>query len=151
MSIDAKAHLLSIQLLRDSVASFDEYPFNLPAVRSLDRLELHPKVTRTAYTDTEHYIITRRFLLNPEKMLSILLAPPEGKTDLRKSPPSPNCMPDGVLAKDDPNCARHCENSVICNWPCANKKMNSSVWPDKVCEKGWLDCQLSPPGSLCWL
>lgn len=41
-------------------------------------------ITRTAYTDTEHYIITRRFLQNPDKMLSILLAPPEGKTDLRK-------------------------------------------------------------------
>ena len=41
-------------------------------------------LTRTAYTDTEHYIITRRFLQDPAKMLAILLAPPEGKTDLRK-------------------------------------------------------------------
>jgi predicted ATPase len=44
-------------------------------------------ITRTAYTDTEHYIITRRFLQDPAKMLSILLAPPEGRTDLRNDPP----------------------------------------------------------------
>lgn len=34
-----------ITLQRDRVDSFERYPFNLPAVRSLDRLELHPKVT----------------------------------------------------------------------------------------------------------
>src|SRR6476660_1793909 len=32
-------------LLRSEVPSFDRYPFNLPAVRNLDRLPLHPKVT----------------------------------------------------------------------------------------------------------
>src|SRR5438128_11973078 len=32
-------------LLRDRVPSFDKYPFSLPAIRHLDRLELHPKVT----------------------------------------------------------------------------------------------------------
>jgi predicted ATPase len=34
-----------IALLRDRVDSFDRYPFSLPAVRSLDSLALHPKVT----------------------------------------------------------------------------------------------------------
>lgn len=34
-----------ISLQRDKVDSFDRYPFNLPAVRSLERLDLHPKVT----------------------------------------------------------------------------------------------------------
>lgn len=34
-----------VALLRDKVDSFDRYPFSLPAVRSLDSLELHPKVT----------------------------------------------------------------------------------------------------------
>jgi predicted ATPase len=34
-----------ISLQRDKVDSFERYPFCLPAVRSLDRLELHPKVT----------------------------------------------------------------------------------------------------------
>lgn len=34
-----------VSLQRDKVDSFDRYPFNLPAVRSLDRLDLHPKVT----------------------------------------------------------------------------------------------------------
>jgi predicted ATPase len=32
-------------LLRDQVPSFEEYPFSLPAIRHLDRLALHPKVT----------------------------------------------------------------------------------------------------------
>lgn len=34
-----------VTLLRDTVASFDSYPFNLPAVRSLERVDLHPKLT----------------------------------------------------------------------------------------------------------
>jgi predicted ATPase len=34
-----------ITLRRDKVSSFDRYPFSLPVVRSLDSLELHPKVT----------------------------------------------------------------------------------------------------------
>ena len=43
--------MLSIQyvsrvtLRRDKVDSFDRYPFSLPAVRSLEQLEMHPKVT----------------------------------------------------------------------------------------------------------
>lgn len=32
-------------LRRDAIDSFDRYPFCIPAVRSLDDLELHPKVT----------------------------------------------------------------------------------------------------------
>lgn len=34
-----------IELVREKVSSFDEYPFSIPAVRQLNRLELHPKVT----------------------------------------------------------------------------------------------------------
>jgi predicted ATPase len=34
-----------VSLLRDKVASFDHYPFNLPAVRSLGHINLHPQVT----------------------------------------------------------------------------------------------------------
>ena len=34
-----------ITLRRDIVDSFDRYPFCLPAIRSLERLDLHPKVT----------------------------------------------------------------------------------------------------------
>jgi predicted ATPase len=37
--------ILHLALQRDKVASFDRYPFNLPAVRTLDKLEMHPKVT----------------------------------------------------------------------------------------------------------
>jgi len=35
----------SIQLKRSEIESFDPYPFNLPIVKSLDRLPLHPQVT----------------------------------------------------------------------------------------------------------
>ncbi len=34
-----------VSLKRDTVESFEQYPFSLPAVRSLNKLELHPKVT----------------------------------------------------------------------------------------------------------
>ena len=34
-----------VTLLRDKVDSFDRYPFALPAIRTLDFIDLHPKVT----------------------------------------------------------------------------------------------------------
>ena len=37
--------LQRMSLRRDTIESFDRYPFNLPAVRTLDRLDFHPKVT----------------------------------------------------------------------------------------------------------
>ncbi|MGE4273909.1 MAG: AAA family ATPase [Desulfitobacterium sp.] len=38
-------YVRSIELTRDKVPSFSQYPFNLPAVRNLDTLSMHPKVT----------------------------------------------------------------------------------------------------------
>ncbi|HTV84987.1 MAG TPA: AAA family ATPase [Dyella sp.] len=38
-------YILQIGLKRDKVPSFEHYPFSLPAVRALDTLEPHPKVT----------------------------------------------------------------------------------------------------------
>lgn len=38
-------YIIGVRLRRDKVESFDRYPFSLAAVRSLDYLELHPKVT----------------------------------------------------------------------------------------------------------
>ncbi len=37
--------LRDLRLKREAVPSFAEYPFNIPAVRALDRLALHPAVT----------------------------------------------------------------------------------------------------------
>ena len=34
-----------VTLMRDKVESFERYPFSLPVVRTLDSIELHPKVT----------------------------------------------------------------------------------------------------------
>lgn len=42
---NAYAYLRTVVIDRVSVPSFDRYPFNLPIVRPLERLELHPKVT----------------------------------------------------------------------------------------------------------
>ncbi len=39
------SHLVSVVLRRDLVPSYEEFPFCLPAVRYLDELEFHPKVT----------------------------------------------------------------------------------------------------------
>ena len=44
-TLDAKHYLLEVRLLRDKVPSFDQYPFSLPAVHGLDRIEFHPAVT----------------------------------------------------------------------------------------------------------
>ncbi|AEI44637.1 AAA family ATPase [Paenibacillus mucilaginosus] len=38
-------YLRCIQLLREKVPSFEQYPFHLHAIRELNTLELHPKVT----------------------------------------------------------------------------------------------------------
>jgi predicted ATPase len=44
-TLDARHYLTSVQLLRERVPSFTEYPFCLPAVRNLTELALHPAVT----------------------------------------------------------------------------------------------------------
>jgi predicted ATPase len=38
-------YLIHLELLRERVPSFDQFPYSLPALRSLDRLPFHPKVT----------------------------------------------------------------------------------------------------------
>jgi predicted ATPase len=38
-------YISRVTLRREGIDSFDRYPFSLPAVRSLDELDLHPKVT----------------------------------------------------------------------------------------------------------
>lgn len=43
--MEAKPYLREIELKRDEVPSFDEYPFDIPAIRSLEVLEFHPDVT----------------------------------------------------------------------------------------------------------
>ena len=40
-----RAYLEAIRLERDRVASFDGYPFSIPSIRHLTRLEFHPAVT----------------------------------------------------------------------------------------------------------
>lgn len=37
--------LVSVRLRREDVTSFDDYPFNLPAIQTLDTLELHRSMT----------------------------------------------------------------------------------------------------------
>ncbi|TDL31839.1 AAA family ATPase [Jeotgalibacillus sp. S-D1] len=38
-------YIKSLQLKKDQIRSFDQFPLNLPAVRSLDQLYLHPNIT----------------------------------------------------------------------------------------------------------
>lgn len=38
-------YVFRVSLKRDEVGSFDRYPFSLPAVRSLEQIDLHPKMT----------------------------------------------------------------------------------------------------------
>ncbi len=44
-TIDTKHYLIELQLLREKISSFDEYPFSLPAIRHLHSLTFHPLVT----------------------------------------------------------------------------------------------------------
>jgi predicted ATPase len=41
----SKQYVRRISLRRDKVDSFERYPFSLPAIRTLEHLDLHPKVT----------------------------------------------------------------------------------------------------------
>jgi predicted ATPase len=43
--MNAQPYLREISLKQDRIPGFDAYPFNLPAIRELDRLEFHPDVT----------------------------------------------------------------------------------------------------------
>jgi predicted ATPase len=45
MSYLSWQYIRKINLKRDEVPSFRHYPFNLPSLKALDELELHPKVT----------------------------------------------------------------------------------------------------------
>lgn len=45
MSLEEKPYLQKIQLKRDEVNDFADYPFNAPAIKVLDCLEFHPDVT----------------------------------------------------------------------------------------------------------
>ncbi len=44
-SSSIEQYIRSIELDRENVPSFSEYPFNLPAIRDLESLSFHPKVT----------------------------------------------------------------------------------------------------------
>jgi predicted ATPase len=44
-SLSAEHYVIKAQLRRERVPSFDFYPFSLAAIRHLDALDLHPKVT----------------------------------------------------------------------------------------------------------
>ncbi|MDR2849284.1 MAG: AAA family ATPase [Verrucomicrobiota bacterium] len=44
-ALNAKHHLLEIELLREKVPSFETYPFSLPVVRNFHSLKPHPGVT----------------------------------------------------------------------------------------------------------
>jgi predicted ATPase len=44
-TLTAEHYVIEAQLRRDKVPSFDFYPFSLPAIRHLTKLELHPRVT----------------------------------------------------------------------------------------------------------
>src|ERR1700721_2041710 len=41
----SRQFLRRVDLLRDQVASFDQYPFSLPIVRTLEGIDFHPAVT----------------------------------------------------------------------------------------------------------
>jgi predicted ATPase len=43
--MDSNQYLIDVALQRKDIESFDRYPFNLEAVRSVNRIKLHPKVT----------------------------------------------------------------------------------------------------------
>jgi predicted ATPase len=61
-------YAIDVRLKRDEVPSFDEYPFSLAAVRALDVLPLHARVTCFVGENGSGKS-------NPRRMLDLLLAP----------------------------------------------------------------------------
>ncbi|MCP4120010.1 MAG: AAA family ATPase [Desulfobacteraceae bacterium] len=45
MRLEDRPYLREIQLKRDEIDSYDEYPFCIPAVKELDFIDFHPDVT----------------------------------------------------------------------------------------------------------
>lgn len=45
MELDVSQYLRNIELKRDKIKSYSQYPFNLPIIKSLSNLRFHPKVT----------------------------------------------------------------------------------------------------------
>lgn len=43
--MQAKPYLMEILLKEDTITNWDEYPFNIPAIRNLNTLQFHPDVT----------------------------------------------------------------------------------------------------------
>ncbi|MBE9463765.1 AAA family ATPase [Dyadobacter subterraneus] len=43
--MESRPYLREIQLMRQAVSSYDQYPFDIPAIRSLSSLQFHPDVT----------------------------------------------------------------------------------------------------------
>lgn len=43
--MSSNQYLIDVTLRREDIESFDRYPFNLDAIRTLDQLKFHPKVT----------------------------------------------------------------------------------------------------------
>ena len=41
----ARRYLEAVRLEREAVSDFDQYPFSIPSIRHLTRLEFHPAVT----------------------------------------------------------------------------------------------------------
>ncbi|WP_204508236.1 AAA family ATPase [Aestuariivirga litoralis] len=44
-AFEARHYLLSAELLWDRVADRDAYPYGLPAIANLSKIDFHPKVT----------------------------------------------------------------------------------------------------------
>jgi len=106
-----RSYLAEVQLKPTAPVDPPAFPFTLPAIRSLERLPLHPNVTflvgengqrcqfiiathspilmaypnaliyefgehgirEITYQDTEHYRVTHDFLVDPERMLKVLM------------------------------------------------------------------------------
>lgn len=45
MSFSEKPYLREIELKRDKIESFEQFPFSVPAIKELDHLDFHPDVT----------------------------------------------------------------------------------------------------------
>ena len=45
MSFNEKPYLKKIELKRDKISSFDDFPFNIPSIKGLEHLDFHPDVT----------------------------------------------------------------------------------------------------------
>ena len=117
----------AVRLERDRVPSFEEYPFCIPSIRNLERLELHPAMENGAL-EAEPSAASHRAvaLASPWICQTTSVAPVELVAPLNiRLPADPVKAPIAVVILEVPSAAKDCAIS----WPSpCSSTVRSTSW-----------------------